>query len=44
MKVVEIYFDDLTPEAQQKITDEIGYNDNWLYVPIFIIQEEQGEA
>ena len=42
MKEVEIYFEDLTPEAQERVERKIDYNDNWLFMPLFILQCGKG--
>ncbi len=38
--MVEIYWQDLTSEAQQKILDEFGENCNFDVFPIAVIGEE----
>ena len=39
--MIEIYFQDLTPEKQQEILDKLGDNGNWDVIPMHTIDDEE---
>jgi hypothetical protein len=41
MKMIEIYWQDLTPAKQAEILEKLGENCNWDVLPITIIETEE---
>lgn len=39
--MIEIYFQDLTPEKQQEIIEKLGSNCNWDVFPMHMIDDEE---
>lgn len=43
MKTFELYWKDLTPEAQKRFLDTFGDNGNYDLIPMAVIEVEDGE-